>query len=101
MRGFVGAPSALAPRRIALSTTRPFLTFTAFLPMCRFLTRSAAALLALLGLVTMVAAATPPPNILCILTDDQGWPTLGCYGNKRVPTPHLDRLATEGVRFTD
>lgn len=41
------------------------------------------------------------PNILFILTDDQGWPTLGCYGNKVVPTPHLDRLATEGLRFTD
>lgn len=41
------------------------------------------------------------PNILFILTDDQGWATLGCYGSKRVPTPHLDRLAAEGVRFTD
>lgn len=41
------------------------------------------------------------PNILLILTDDQGWATLGCYGSKRVPTPHLDRLAAEGVRFTD
>ena len=41
------------------------------------------------------------PNILLILTDDQGWPTLGCYGGKIVPTPHLDRLATEGARFTD
>lgn len=41
------------------------------------------------------------PNILFILTDDQGWATLGCYGSKRVPTPHLDRHAAEGVRFTD
>jgi arylsulfatase A len=41
------------------------------------------------------------PNILFILTDDQGWPTLGCYGGRLVPTPNLDRLATEGVRFTD
>ncbi|MCB1086348.1 MAG: sulfatase, partial [Verrucomicrobiae bacterium] len=38
---------------------------------------------------------------LFILTDDQGWPTLGCYGNDLVPTPHLDRLAGEGIRFTD
>jgi len=45
---------------------------------------------------------TPPrPNILLVLTDDQGWPTLGCYGGDRVATPHLDRLAGEGVRFTD
>lgn len=41
------------------------------------------------------------PNILLILTDDQGWPTLGCYGSNKVPTPNLDRLAAEGVRFTD
>lgn len=41
------------------------------------------------------------PNILFILTDDQGWPTLGCYGSKKVPTPHLDTLARDGVRFTD
>lgn len=40
-------------------------------------------------------------NILLILTDDQGWPTLGCYGGTKVPTPHLDRLAAEGTRFTD
>jgi arylsulfatase A len=42
-----------------------------------------------------------PPNILFILTDDQGWATLGCYGNQLVPTPHLDGLARDGVRFTD
>jgi uncharacterized sulfatase len=47
------------------------------------------------------AAAVERPNILVILTDDQGWPTLGCYGGARVPTPNLDRLAAEGVRFTD
>jgi uncharacterized sulfatase len=46
-------------------------------------------------------AANDRPNILFILTDDQGWPTLGCYGNKHVATPHLDRLAGQGVRFTD
>lgn len=46
-------------------------------------------------------AAQPRPNILFILTDDQGWATLGCYGSKKVPTPNLDRLASEGVRFTD
>lgn len=46
--------------------------------------------------------ATPArPNILFILTDDQGWPTLGSYGSTRVPTPNLDRLAAEGIRFTD
>ncbi|MCR9294496.1 MAG: sulfatase [bacterium] len=41
------------------------------------------------------------PNILLILTDDQGWASLGCYGSEHVATPHLDRLAAEGMRFTD
>lgn len=61
-------------------------------------------LLALAGLVVgspVAAETTAPPNILFILTDDQGWPTLGCYGNELVPTPNLDRIADEGVRFTD
>ena len=42
-----------------------------------------------------------PPNILVILTDDQGWATIGCYGGQIVPTPHLDRLASQGLRLTD
>lgn len=67
----------------------------------RLLPRSAAALLAVLALGAAAGRAAPPPNILFILTDDQGWPTLGCYGSKLVPTPQLDRLAAEGVRFTD
>jgi len=41
------------------------------------------------------------PNIVLILMDDLGWPSLGCYGNQDVPTPHLDQLASEGLRFTD
>lgn len=45
--------------------------------------------------------AEEKPNILLILTDDQGWPTLGCYGGGIVPTPHLDKLAGQGARFTD
>ncbi|MDF1853059.1 MAG: sulfatase-like hydrolase/transferase, partial [Verrucomicrobiales bacterium] len=39
------------------------------------------------------------PNILFILTDDQGWPTLSCYGNEHVETPHLDRLAAKDLLF--
>ena len=54
-----------------------------------------------LGLGLADLPAEDRPNVLFILTDDQGWPTLGCYGNTRVPTPHLDRLASEGIRFTD
>ena len=47
------------------------------------------------------ADETRPPNILFILTDDQGWSSLSCYGNKHVPTPNLDQLAAQGMRFTD
>jgi hypothetical protein len=41
------------------------------------------------------------PNILMILVDDLGYGDVGCYGGKNIPTPNIDRLATEGVRFTD
>ncbi|MDQ3624712.1 MAG: sulfatase [Verrucomicrobiota bacterium] len=39
------------------------------------------------------------PNILFLLSDDHSYPYLGCYGNKDVQTPHLDRFAAEGLRF--
>lgn len=34
-----------------------------------------------------------PPNIVFIFTDDMGYGDLGCYGNERIATPHIDRLA--------
>lgn len=56
----------------------------------------------LLGLVAAAAiAAPPPPNIVFILIDDLGYGDLACYGSARHATPHLDRLAAEGLRFTD
>jgi putative heme-binding domain-containing protein len=42
-----------------------------------------------------------PPNIVLIVADDLGWADLGCFGNDLHETPHLDRLARQGVRFTD
>ena len=45
-------------------------------------------------------AARRPPNILLIVSDDQGYADLGCYGSTEVKTPHLDRLAKGGVRLT-
>lgn len=45
-------------------------------------------------------AATPLPNLIFILADDLGRGDLGCYGGKVIPTPHLDRMAAEGLRFT-
>jgi putative membrane-bound dehydrogenase-like protein len=43
--------------------------------------------------------ASEKPNVVFILTDNQGAWSLGCYGNKDIRTPHLDRLANEGVLF--
>ena len=42
----------------------------------------------------------PRPNIIFVLTDDFGWGDLGSYGGEFVPTPNLDRMAREGIRFT-
>ncbi|MDA0811663.1 MAG: sulfatase [Verrucomicrobia bacterium] len=46
-------------------------------------------------------AAPTPPNIVVILADDLGWSDLHCQGNPLLDTPHLDRLAKQGMRFTD
>ncbi len=43
---------------------------------------------------------TSKPNFIIILTDDLGYGDLGCFGSPVIKTPHLDRLATEGVRLT-
>ncbi len=60
-----------------------------------------AVLLVLVLSSAALAEETSRPNIMLVLTDDQGWTTLGCYGGKHVPTPNLDQLAASGVRFTD
>ena len=41
------------------------------------------------------------PNIILFVSDDHGMDALGCYGNKVIKTPNLDRLATDGIRFTN
>jgi len=52
--------------------------------------------------VAATAADNPSqPNIVLIFIDDLGWKDVGCYGNDFVETPRIDRLAAEGVRFTD
>ncbi len=41
------------------------------------------------------------PNIIFIMADDLGWKELGCYGQQKIRTPHIDQLATQGMRFLD
>ncbi|MDF7826853.1 sulfatase [Pontiellaceae bacterium B12227] len=57
--------------------------------------------LILLAGCAVLRAADDRPNIILILTDDQGYQDLGCYGAPKIKTPHLDRMAEEGTRFTD
>lgn len=57
-------------------------------------------LLSFLAPCGTLRAADQRPNILFILADDLGYGDLGCYGQKQVRTPNIDRLAKDGVRFT-
>jgi len=68
-----------------------------------FLQSAAASGAALLGAgVSLFGQRTRrPPNIVFILSDDLGYNDLGCYGQKLIHTPNIDRLATEGMRFTN
>jgi arylsulfatase A len=65
--------------------------------------KSSAAGAALLGSRTAICAQSQkrPPNIVWIMADDLGYGDLGCYGQKYIRTPNIDRLAAEGLRFTD
>ncbi|MHC4324192.1 MAG: sulfatase [Planctomycetota bacterium] len=49
----------------------------------------------------MPSGAERPPNVLLIMIDDLGWTDLHCQGNNRLETPNIDRLALQGMRFTD
>ena len=50
--------------------------------------------------LALLPVAAAPPNIVLIVADDLGYGDLGCYGQEKIATPHIDRLATEGIRFT-
>lgn len=54
-----------------------------------------------LSLASVSTAADSKPNIVIFYLDDMGWAQPGCYGGKLVPTPNIDALAKDGVRFTN
>jgi len=51
--------------------------------------------------VGQITSAQRKPNIIFILADDLGYGDLGCYGQQKIATPNLDRMAADGMRFTD
>ena len=55
----------------------------------------------LLFLTLTLNASEKPPNIVLLMADDLGYGELGCQGNLEIPTPHIDSIAKNGVRFTD
>ena len=90
----------LRRKRVAAARTKPIAIIWGFL----------AASLGAPSLETTLFASQPftsqpnqaqPYNVVFILADDLGWAELGSYGQKKIPTPHLDRLSSEGIRFTE
>lgn len=55
----------------------------------------------LVALITVATSAADKPNIVFIIADDISWNDFGCYGNEVVKTPNIDKLASEGMRFTN
>ena len=76
---------------------------------CHLSRRVARAAWTLAGCAWLLAGQAPAadgsdaakPNVVFILIDDLGWRDVGCYGNTIYQTPHVDRLAGQGMRFTD
>ncbi len=56
--------------------------------------------LVLAGSSYAAPSPAPPPNVVIIFADDLGYGDLSCYGHPTITTPHLDRMAAEGLRFT-
>jgi arylsulfatase A-like enzyme len=54
----------------------------------------------LLAVLTTIASAQERPNFIIIFTDDQGYQDVGCFGSPDIKTPHLDKMAEEGMRLT-
>ncbi|MDB4491872.1 sulfatase-like hydrolase/transferase, partial [bacterium] len=58
------------------------------------------ALFFLLGIFSVHTEAADHPNVVIVLADDMGWGDSGTYGHPLIKTPNLDRLASQGVKFT-
>ena len=52
-------------------------------------------------LILQVQAFAQQPNVIYIMTDDMGYGDLSCYGQKNYTTPNLDKLASQGIKFTN
>lgn len=57
--------------------------------------------LAAVAFSLLTARAATPPNLVIFYADDLGWGELGCQGEKTIPTPHIDSIAKNGLRFTN
>ncbi|WP_082795886.1 sulfatase-like hydrolase/transferase [Flammeovirga sp. SJP92] len=55
----------------------------------------------LMCFTTTISMGQDKPNIVIMMTDNQGYGDMGCYGGLRVPTPHMDKLAESGIQFLD
>ncbi|MBX3423076.1 MAG: arylsulfatase [Pirellulaceae bacterium] len=83
------------PLQLALDTLVPL-----YKPYRRSLIGYCAAIIATCFAFPLLQASERSPNVLLIVADDLGFQELGCFGQQRIGTPHLDRLATQGMRLT-
>ena len=89
---FFSAKKQAPPMNVASNSARPSRPI-------RF--RAAIAALLALTFSAATASAAGPVNLLIFYADDLGWGELGCQGNKEIPTPNIDSIAKNGVRFTN
>src|SRR6266480_2401184 len=68
---------------------------------CGWFAPALAATAVMTGAAAADAAGARQPNVVFILADDLGYTDLACFGSKYYETPNIDRLASQGVRFTD